>query len=156
MILRGIKFDMEWRKGTSPYEVLPRKRRGIYCEVFWSVRGIRIGQAMNIFSRHRSHGRWMLDIQSGKIKGREGRPMADHARDWGELGYETFVLSTDLRLANNETIDTCENELHSWAKRQTDWKNFNSENGEGENYGKPVIDEVAAAKAWGVSLSWTA
>ena len=82
-------------------------------------------------------------------------PYANHAKDWGDLGLETFVLSTDPRLRNEELRYDCETQLHQWAEEQKEWKNFNGEKWKPKNYGIPVLNEVAAAKAWGVKLNWT-
>jgi hypothetical protein len=54
MIFNNIEFNMDWRQGTSPRETLPRDY-GIYCEVVWPVRGIRIGISKNIWGRHGGH-----------------------------------------------------------------------------------------------------
>ena len=82
-------------------------------------------------------------------------PLANHAKDWGDLGLETFVLSTDPRLQEDALRLVCETELHRWAELQTEWKNFNGEKWIPKNYGQPVLDELQAAKASGVRLKWT-
>jgi hypothetical protein len=83
MIISGIKFNMEWRQGTSPRETLPRDY-GIYCEVVWPVRGIRIGISKNIWGRHGAHASWMRSMKkgTGSRTNRSG-PLADHSKDWG-------------------------------------------------------------------------
>lgn len=91
---------------------------------------------------------------SGSRSGRSG-PLADHAKDWGDLGLETFVLSTHPRLQEDALRFRCETVLHNWAEEQTEWKNFNAEKWVPKNYGKPVLDEAAAAKEWGVTLNWS-
>ena len=64
MLINGIRFDMDWRQGASPREMLP-KRYGIYCNVVWPVRGIRIGIAKNIWARHGGHASWMRSMRKG-------------------------------------------------------------------------------------------
>ena len=68
---------------------------------------------------------------------------------------ETFALSTDPLLRDDDLRYACETELHRWAEEQTEWKNFNAEKWTPKNYGTLVLDEVAAAAAWGVELNWT-
>lgn len=155
MIIRGIKFNMEWRQGTSPRETLPRDY-GIYCEIVWPVRGIRIGISKNIRGRHGGAASWMRNMKKG-MGSRTNRsgPYANHAKDWGDLGLETFTLSTDPRLQEDELRYACETQLHQWAEEQTEWKNFNGEKWIPKNYGIPVLDEAAAAEAWGATLNWT-
>lgn len=155
MLINGIRFDMDWRQGASPREMLP-KRYGIYCNVVWPVRGIRIGIAKNIWARHGGHASWMRSMRKG-VSARSTRsgPLADHAKDWGDLGLETFALSTDPRLEDDQIRYECETELHRWAEEQSLWKNFNGEKWKPKNYGMPVLDEVAAARSMGVDLNWT-
>lgn len=155
MIIHGIEFDMDWRPGASPRENLPRDY-GIYCEIVWPVRGIRIGISKNIWQRHGGAASWMRSMKNG-TGSRSGRvgPYPNHAKDWGDLGLETFVLSTNPRLRDDDLRYACETELHRWAEAQSEWKNFNGEKWRPANYGVPVLDEEAAAKTWGVTLTWT-
>lgn len=155
MIIEGIEFNMDWSPGTSPRAMLPRGY-GIYCEVLWPVRGIRIGISKNLWARHGGHASWMRSMKrgTGARKGRSG-PLANHAKDWGDLGLETFVLSTHPSLQSEEVRLRCESALHAWAEEQTIWKNFNGEKWRPKNYGLPVIDEEAAAQSWGVDLCWS-
>jgi hypothetical protein len=155
MIINDIKFDMIWHESASPRASLPREY-GIYCEIVWPVRGIRIGISKNIWGRHGGAASWMRSMKkgTGSRTKREG-PYANHAKDWGDLGLETFVLSIDPRLQDDTLRYDCETHLHRWAEEQKNWKNFNAENWKPENYGTPVINEAAAAEAWGIKLSHT-
>ncbi len=153
MIVEDILFEMNWRRGRSPAEALP-KLHGVNCEVIWPVRGIRIGISKNIHGRHKGHAGWMRSMKKGTGSRTQRRgPLADHARDWGDLGLETFVLSTDPRLEDSALRLACETQLHTWAEEQSSWKNFNGEKWRPRNYGVPVVDEVQAALEWGVTLS---
>ena len=155
MIIRDVKFNMEWRQGASPRESLPRDI-GVYCEIVWPVRGIRIGISKNIWDRHGRHASWMRSMKKG-TGSRTNRigPYANHAKDWADFGLETFTLSTDPRLQDDELRNDCETQLHRWAEEQTEWKNFNGEKWRPKNYGMPVLNEVVVAEAWGVELKWT-
>ena len=138
MIIRDINFDMDWQQGTSPRESLPRDC-GLYCEIVWPVRGIRIGASKNIWSRHGGHATWMRSMKKGTgSRASRSGPLANHAKDWGDLGLETFVLSIDPRLQDDEIRCACETQLHHWAEGQTEWKNFNGEKWRPKNYGHPV------------------
>jgi len=155
MVINGVKFNMDWRQGASPRETLPRDY-GVYCEVIWPVRGIRIGISKNIWGRHGGHASWMRSMKKGTgSRAKRSGPLANHAKDWGDMGLETFTLSIDPRLHNDELRNACETQLHQWAEEQTEWKNFNGEKWKPKNYGIPVLDESAAGEAWGVTLNWT-
>jgi hypothetical protein len=155
MIVHGIEFNMDWREGASPRETLPRDY-GVYCEIVWPVRGIRIGISKNIWGRHGGAASWMRSMKKGTgSRTKRVGPYANHAKDWGDWGLETFVLSTDPRLQNDDLRYACETELHRWAEEQKEWKNFNAEKWKPKNYGVPVLDEIEAAEARGVKLNWT-
>ncbi|WP_188127745.1 hypothetical protein [Ruegeria intermedia] len=146
---------MDWHQGASPREKLP-KAYGVYCEIVWPVRGIRIGISKNIWARHGNAASWMRSMKKGSgSRARRVGPYANHAKDWGDLGLETFVLSTDPRPKDENLRYECETHLHRWAEEQSEWKNFNAEKWRPKNYGIPVLDEAAAAKAWGVELIWS-
>ncbi|RRH77915.1 hypothetical protein [Falsigemmobacter faecalis] len=152
MIIEGIRFDMSWQQGHSPEAALP-KLHGIYCEVLWPVRGIRIGVSQNIAARHRGHKTWMRSMKKGTgNRSQRSGPLANHAKDWGDLGLETFALSTDPRLADPALRLQCETVLHRWAETQRDWKNFNGEKWRPANYGHSVLDEQKAADQYGILL----
>lgn len=155
MIIEGIRFDMAWRQDASPQAALPRAC-GIYCEVHWPVRGIRIGVANDIRDRHRRHASWLRDMKKGtSLRSARSGPLANYAKVWGDLGLETFVLSTHPRLQDEALRLRCETALHQWAEEQSDWKNFNGEKWRPKNYGRPVLDEVKAARVWGINLPET-
>lgn len=155
MIINDIDFNMDWRKVASSREALPRTH-GIYCEIVWPVRGIRIGSSENIWKRHGDAASWMRAMKKGTgTRAKRVGPYANHAKDWGDFGLETFALSTDPRLRDYELRYACETQLHRWAEEQKEWKNFNAEKWRPANYGVPVLDETAAAETWGVKLNWT-
>jgi hypothetical protein len=66
MIFNDIEFNMDWRQGSSPRETLPRSY-GVYCEIVWPVRGIRIGISKNIWGRHGRHVSWMRSMKKGRV-----------------------------------------------------------------------------------------
>lgn len=154
MILRGIEFNMNWEQGEGHQRRDSHPRdAGVYCEIYWPVRGIRIGVSSNIWSRHGGHLKWMRDLKAGKVT-RKG-PLAAHVKDWGNIGLEVFVLSVAAGLTDKQVREDCELELHTWAERQSNWKNFNGHPRRPSNYGIPVCDERQAAKDLGVTLKWS-
>jgi len=89
--LDRISFNMNWQRGQGTE--LPRFA-GIYVEVLWPVRGIRIGQSRNIFIRHRGALRWYRGMKAGTDRDIDRRGiLPDYAREYGADGLEAFLIS---------------------------------------------------------------
>lgn len=124
--LLGLSLNMDWRKGHG--KDLPRCA-GVYVEVLWPVHGIRIGQSKNIHSRHRGAVGWYRAMRDGTDRDamRRGIP-PDYARQYGADDLEPFVISADPALEDELVRKQLEAHLHKWARAQTVWRNFNTEN----------------------------
>lgn len=121
-----LSLNMDWRKGHG--RDLPRCA-GVYVEVLWPVRGIRIGQSRNIHSRHKGALRWYRAMKDGTDRNAMRRGiLPDYARQYGADGLEPFVISADPVLEDEMLRKRLEAHLHQWARTQTVWRNFNTEN----------------------------
>lgn len=122
----GIRLNMVWARGKAP--VLPRGP-GVYVEVLWPVRGIRIGQSKDILARHRGALRWYRAMKNGTDRDANRRGiLPDYAREYGADDLEAFLISADPALEDDFLRKRLEAHLHDWARQQTAWKNFNTEN----------------------------
>jgi hypothetical protein len=122
----AIRLKMAWTRGEGP--ILPRGA-GVYVEVLWPVLGIRIGQSKNVQSRHRGALRWYRGMKDGTDRDVSRRGiLPDYAREHGAEGLEAFVISADPVLEDDLLRKRLEAYLHDWARNQTVWKNFNTEN----------------------------
>lgn len=54
--------------------------------------------------------------------------LPDYAREFGDDGLEAFLISANPLLEDDHLRKRIEAHLHEWARRQTIWKNFNTEN----------------------------
>lgn len=125
-LLDRISLNMDWQRGQGTE--LPRCA-GVYVEVLWPVRGIRIGQSRNIFLRHRGALRWYRGMKAGTDRDINRRGiLPDYARAYGADGLEPFLISADPLLDDDLLRKQVEAHLHEWARNQTVWKNFNTEN----------------------------
>src|SRR6056297_1687488 len=125
-IFFGLPLNMDWHKGHS--QDLPRCA-GVHVEVLWPVRGIRIGQSKNILSRHRGALRWYRAMKDGTDRNINRRGiLPDYARQYGTDRLEAFVISADPALEDELLREQLEAHLHEWARTQTVWRNFNTEN----------------------------
>ncbi|WP_107495464.1 hypothetical protein [Thalassobius sp. I31.1] len=154
MFTEDIKFNMNWKHGTGyrNCEELP-ETPGIYCEVYWPVRGIRVGEAQNIKSNCIKNQKWMQSAAANRLN-RQG-PLINHLKDWGTGDIEIFVLSDHPSLESQKVRRGFKHALHIWAEEQEDWKNFNAHPRKAANYGQPVCDELQAAQEARVTLTYS-
>jgi hypothetical protein len=105
---------------------------GIYSEVHWPTRSLRIGESAKVRARNLSHMRWASKHRAGTHSEKERMrcgPIVDLAREWGSEGLEYYVISADPRLADRVLRVDCEKFLHEWARQQSDYVNLNNQRG---------------------------
>src|SRR6056297_1288040 len=96
LIFADVVLNMDWRVRHG--QELPRCA-GIYVEVLWPVRGIRIGQSKNLYSRHKGALRWYRGMKAGTDRDVNRRGiLPDYAREYGDEGLEPFLISSDPTL----------------------------------------------------------
>lgn len=121
----GVELSFQWEIGSSL--VLP-KAPGVYVEVLWPAKGIRIGQAKNIHSRHGGAKTWYRGMKNGRYGDqRKDGKLANYAREHGTDGLETFVIASGPEFEDEIFRKRVEAHLHAWARTQTDWDDFNAE-----------------------------
>lgn len=121
----GVELNFQWVVGQSVE--LP-KAPGIYAEILWPAKGIRIGQAKDIRSRHSGAKTWYRGMKNGRYGDqRKGRKLADYAREHGTEGLEAFVISSGPEFEDEIFRKRVEAHLHEWARAQTEWDDFNAE-----------------------------
>lgn len=124
--LNQAMLNMDWQKGQG--RELPRTA-GVYVEVLWPVCGIRIGQSGNVYLRHRGALRWYRAMKAGTDRDVNRRGiLPDYARQYGDEGLEAFLICADPALEDDLLRKRLEAHLHEWARSQSTWKNFNTEN----------------------------
>ena len=121
----GVELQFQGEIGQSVE--LP-KAPGIYAEVLWPAKGIRIGQAKNIRSRHSRAKTWYRGKKIGRYPDqRKDGKLANYARAHGTDGLEVFVISSGPDFEDEIFRKCVEAHLHEWARTQTVWDNFNAE-----------------------------
>lgn len=128
---RGIILNLDFRQGLGDVRNMPTGH-GIYAELHWPTRSIRIGESQSVRSRNLSHMRWAdkhLDGTHGpKEAGRRGL-IVELVKVWGSKGLEYYLISNHSKLADREFRVDCEKFLHEWARGQTDYRNLNTQRG---------------------------
>lgn len=124
----GVLLNVSWLPayGLSP-DLLPDKP-GLYAEIYWPERGVRIGETgRSIRSKIRHDIRWFKNMHAGTAPPEQLRrtlPIAMAAKQSGDVGFEFYPVSTDPRLADKKLRQNAERFLFSWVRAQrnlVDW-----------------------------------
>lgn len=133
MVFRGIHFNLSFIKGEGDVAKMPT-HGGIYAEVHWPTRSIRIGESGgSMRGRNRSHMRWADKHRNGTHNEKETfrrGVIVDLVKEWGSEGLEYYVITDDPRVRDDRELRVeCEKHLHEWARQQTDFVNINTQRG---------------------------
>ena len=133
MNYRGIRFQLEFHPGIGDVSLMPT-HGGIYAEVHWPTKSLRIGETGNSMrARNRSHMRWADKHRDGTHDAQElarQGPIVDLARKWGSEGLGYYVITDDRRVRDDRELRVdCEKWLHQWAAEQTQYTNLNAQRG---------------------------
>ena len=127
----GIHLNLEFRQGFGDVRKMP-VGHGIYAEVHWPTRNLRIGESQGVRARNLAHIRWADKHREGthtvKESSRRGR-IVDLVRVWGSEGLEYYLISADPRLADRMLRVECEKFLHEWARTQSEFIDLNTQRG---------------------------
>ena len=131
MEFRGIELNLDFRPGFGDLSNMPAGH-GIYAEIHWPTRSIRIGESQAVRARNLSHMRWANKHREGAHGPKEAQrrgPIVDLAKRWGSQGLEYYLISNHPKLADRELRVECEKFLHEWAGSQTEFRNMNNQSG---------------------------
>lgn len=127
----GIRLSLAFRPGEGDVQRMPTGH-GIYAEVHWPTRSIRIGESASVRARNLAHMRWADKHRAGthgpKDANRQGA-IVELAKAWGSGGLEYYLVSNHPRLADRVLRVECEKFLHEWARTQKDFVNMNTQRG---------------------------
>lgn len=131
MYFQAIRLNLEFSQGSGNVYEMP-VGIGIYAEIHWPTRNIRIGESQNVRKRNLAHIRWAdkhrLGLHTPREALRRGR-IVDLVKQWGSEGLEHYLISNDPRLADRVLRVECEKFLHEWAKTQGDYVDLNTQKG---------------------------
>lgn len=133
MIYKDILFNLVFIEDEGDVANMPT-HGGIYAEVHWPTRSIRIGETGNSMrGRNRSHMRWAdkhrNDEHNAKEAVRQG-VIVDLAKQWGSEGLEYYVITDDPKVREDRELRVdCEKRLHEWAREQKTLRDINTQRG---------------------------
>ena len=125
----GLKLNVNWRQGlgTAP-ESLPNVP-GIYAEIYWPERGVRIGETgRSIRGKIKHDLRWFESMKNGTAPPAQLRrtlPIALAAKRTGATGFEFFTVCDDPRLVDKELRQHAERFLFQWVRAQKELVDWN-------------------------------
>lgn len=131
LTFKGIQLNLTFAPGHGDVNRMP-VGHGIYAEVHWPTRSLRIGESKAVRARNLAHIRWADKHRQGTHGPREaGRcgVIVELVKAWGSEGLEHYLVSNDPRLADRVLRVECEKYLHDRARNQTDFVNINTQRG---------------------------
>jgi hypothetical protein len=128
---QGIKLNLDFHPGFGDVRNMPTGH-GIYAEIHWPTRSIRIGESKAVQSRNKSHIRWAnkhLEGTHGTKEAQRRGEIVELVKNWGSSGLEYYLISNHPKLADRELRVECEKFLHEWARVQINFRNLNAQRG---------------------------
>ena len=122
-------MDVAWRPGRGiPVANLPSVP-GLYAEIEWETRGVRIGETgISIRGKIRHDIAWFDGMHNGTAPPQQLRrtlPIAIAAKKHGAAGFEFYVVSSDPRLRDKAIRQDAERFLFEWVAKHPTHVNWN-------------------------------
>jgi hypothetical protein len=125
---RGLELNVDWVPGSGLYSALPALP-GIYAEIHWPSRGVRIGETGRSIRAKIGHDlgwfRAMQEGTAGPAQLRRTLPIALAARTTGAAGFEFYVVSCDPQLADKTLRHDAERFMFQWVASRPEFVNWN-------------------------------
>lgn len=145
IVYKGIELFVGWSRETSiPVDELP-KCAGLYAEIHWASKGVRIGHTANIRARHKQSSRWAKEMQDGTApvaQLRRNNVFCQAVKRGDEFGH--CVISTDPRLNDKQLRLEVESFLFEWVARHEIFQDFNYQRGWKNTLPYATVDEAVA------------
>ena len=157
MLFKGIELNVNWAEGEGFSASDAAAVAGLYAQVYWPDRAVRIGQSSNIRNRLREATAWANAMHRGRASEdqlRRTSELCERVKATGNEGFEYFLISRDQRLFEASLRLECEAFLFGWCESRSEqgaWKNWNREKVRKDL--TPLFDEGASEQPIPVSLS---
>mgnify|MGYP005862266707 CR=1 FL=1 len=133
MIYRGLYLHVNWIKGSGFYARDAPKSSGLYAQIYWPEKAVRIGQSSDIRSRLSEATAWAKAMHLGTARVEQLRrtsEICERVKATGNSDFEYFVISESPEFSDKAFRLECEAFLFGWfasfAKARK-WKNWNRE-----------------------------
>lgn len=121
---KEIDLFVGWVEVNSmPADAFPTSP-GIYAEICWPRKGVRVGETgKSLRGKIRHDIRWFKGMHDGTEKPEQLRrtsPICMAAKEMGLAGFKFYLVSKDPKLTDKQLRQDCERYLFDWcAKHQT-------------------------------------
>jgi len=133
MKFEDIELNVSWVEGEGFFAQDAPSVAGLYAQIYWPDRAVRIGQSSNIRNRLREASAWANAMHHGTAHENQLRRTSDlceRVKATGNEGFEYFLISSDQQLVEASLRLKCEAFLFGWFKSRSEksvWKNWNKE-----------------------------
>lgn len=133
MLFRDIHLNVTWVEGSGFNPTNAPSSSGLYAQVYWPDRAVRIGQSSNIRQRLREATAWVHAMHQGTAPENQLRrtsELCERVKETGNEGFEYFLISDDRCFSDHSLRLECEAFLFGWFESNDEhngWKNWNRE-----------------------------
>ena len=148
MLYRDIELHVDWVEGYGFRPSVAPSSSGLYAQIYWPDRAVRIGQSSNIVQRLREATSWanaMCEGTAPEDQLRRTSALCQRVKQTGNEGFEYFLISDDPRFTDHSLRLEYEAFLFGWFQSNCElsgWINWNLERPRKELM--PIFNEGAA------------
>ena len=126
---RGILLAVNWKPGVGTSVAELPSTPGLYAEIHWPRRGVRVGETGTGIRRKIQHDiRWFKAMHEGRAPLEQLKrtiPIAQVAKELGAEAFEYYVVSVDPRLTEKSLRQDCERFVFRWLEAHSDYESWN-------------------------------
>jgi hypothetical protein len=126
---RGITLNVDWTLEDAVHASRLPACPGIYAEIHWPKRGVRIGETGVSIRRKIYHDLgWFKSMHDGTAPQEQLRrtiPIAMTAKEHGAAGFAFYVVSVDPRLKDKSLRQDCERHMFAWLEGHPNYHSWN-------------------------------
>jgi len=133
VLFREIELHVDWVEACGFQPSTAPSLPGLYAQIYWPERAVRIGQSSNIKQRLKEATAWANAMYNGTAPENQLRRTSDlcqRVKQTGNEGFEYFLISDDQRFSEQSSRLECEAFLFGWFQSNYEyncWKNWNLE-----------------------------
>jgi len=127
-VFKDLYLITDFKPGSGLTVSQLPKSPGLYAEVYWPERGLRIGESKSIRQKIRHDIAWINAMYNGSADETQLRrvtPIAQAAKATGVKGFEFYLVSDDPRLEDRALRHETERFLFKWAEQAEEFKSWN-------------------------------
>lgn len=131
LVYKSVELNVHWIPEQSlKHSQFPLKSAGLYAQIHWKSHGVRIGMSKNLRSRIYKGSRWIKGMHDGtesveQLGRAKNNPFCEAAVRDGLFGFGHYLISCDIKLANESFRSEVEHFLFDWVAKHAIYKDFN-------------------------------